>query len=109
MSATLIDAAQKQAGAPSLDFEPINVEARFENPRATIDTDRAKNWFKRVFPILWVNKWAFSIGIAMTILAMLVGVALPAMTGQIIDELPNAITGNQPDHFLFHQYEFQFD
>ena len=101
MSATLIDAAQKQAGAPSLDFEPINVEARFENPRATIDTDRAKNWFKRVFPILWVNKWAFSIGIAMTILAMLVGVALPAMTGQIIDELPNAITGNQPDHFLF--------
>ena len=101
MSATLLDAAQKQAAAPSFDFEPVNVEARFDNPRAAIDADRSKNWFKRVFPILWVNKWGFSIGITMTILTMLVSVALPALTGQIIDALPNAITEKQPDHFLF--------
>ena len=101
MSATLLDAAQKQAAAPSFDFEPVNVEARFDNPRAAIDADRSKNWFKRVFPILWVNKWAFSIGITMTILTMLVSVALPALSGQIIDALPNAITEKQPDHFLF--------
>ena len=37
----------------------------------------------------------------MTILTMLVSVALPALTGQIIDALPNAITEKQPDHFLF--------
>ena len=36
----------------------------------------------------------------MTVLTMLVSVALPALTGQIIDALPNAIIENQPDHFL---------
>ncbi len=100
MSATPLDAAQNQTAAPSFNFEPINVEARFDSPRAAIDSDRSKNWFKRVFPILWVNKWAFSIGITMTVLTMLVSVALPALTGQIIDALPNAIIENQPDHFL---------
>ena len=32
---------------------------------------------------------------------MLVGVALPALTGEIIDELPTAITTNTADDFLF--------
>ena len=36
----------------------------------------------------------------MTVLTMLVSIALPALTGKVIDELPKAITEQQPDHFL---------
>ena len=100
LSTVPADSAYDQETARPFDFEPINVEARFDNPRAEIDADRKKNWFQRVFPILWVNKWAFSVGIAMTVLTMLVSIALPALTGKVIDELPKAITEQQPDHFL---------
>ena len=37
----------------------------------------------------------------MTVITMLVGVALPALTGELIDELPMAITTNTTDDFLF--------
>tara|TARA_E500000331_G_scaffold329389_1_gene349966 strand:+ start:2619 stop:4577 length:1959 start_codon:yes stop_codon:yes gene_type:complete len=101
LSTTISNAAPETDAAQSFEFEPINVEPRFEDPRATIDADRSKNWFMRVFPILWVNKWPFTIGITMTVVTMLVGVALPALTGEVINELPTAITTSSTDHFFF--------
>ena len=37
-------------------LEPINVKPRFEDPKAKIDQDKSKNWFRRVLPILLANK-----------------------------------------------------
>ena len=83
-----------------MSFEPINVAPRFENPRATVDPDRSKNWFGRIVPILIVNKWPFTLGISMTVLTMLFSIALPALIGEIINILPAAVTTGQASYFF---------
>ena len=75
----------------SFSFEPVNVEPRFENPRANVDPDQSKQWIKRLVPVLLVNKWPFSIGISLMILTMLFGITFPALIGKIIDSLEPAI------------------
>jgi ATP-binding cassette, subfamily B, bacterial len=94
-AAAVIDDAAKPAS-----IEPINVERRFEDPRATIDQDQSKHWFKRLVPILWVNKWPFSLGITMMILTMLFGVAVPALIGKAIDGIQPAILEGESRYFF---------
>ena len=75
----------------SFSFEPVNVEPRFENPRANVDPDQSKQWIKRLVPVLLVNKRPFSIGISLMILTMLFGITFPALIGKTIDSLEPAI------------------
>ena len=79
----------------SFSFEPVNVEPRFENPRANVDPDQSKQWIKRLVPVLLVNKWPFSIGISLMILTMLFGITFPALIGKTIDSLEPAILGGE--------------
>ena len=58
-------------------LEPVNVKPRFKNPKADIDRDKSKNWFRRVLPILLANKWSFSMGITLMITTMMLGVSVP--------------------------------
>ncbi len=81
-------------------FEPVSVSARFENPRADIDRDQTRHWFKRVFPLLWANKWGFSTGISLTIVSMVLGVSIPALTGKLIDSIAPAVTDGLTDTFF---------
>lgn len=83
-------------------FEPVNVEPRFKPPRADIDRDQSKFWLKRLVPIFLVNKWRFSVGFSMTIISMLLGVAVPALTGKLIDSIhPAVIDGATEAFFIF--------
>ena len=86
---------------PEVDrYEPVNVTARFDDPRAEIDRDTSKNWFARLLPVLLVNKWAFGLGLGMTILAMLAGVAIPALTGKMIDAIVPAVRNGETTALL---------
>ncbi|MDA0788140.1 MAG: ABC transporter ATP-binding protein [Proteobacteria bacterium] len=97
MSTTISEVAPEilEHAADPGEYEPVSVERRYEDPRATIDRDRSKHWFKRLFPILWVNKWPFSIAIGGMVLSMLFGVAVPALIGKAIDALPAAVTDGE--------------
>lgn len=82
-------------------YEPVDVEARYENPRAEIDRDVTKSWLRRLLPIFMANKFPFSIGVALSILSMLFGVATPALTGKLIDAIePAVVSGVTGTFFL---------
>ncbi|MCY4531249.1 MAG: ABC transporter ATP-binding protein [Gammaproteobacteria bacterium] len=93
MSISVTDTAPDTTNVSESSFsiEPVNVEPRFENPRANVDPDQSKQWIKRLVPVLLVNKWPFSIGISLMILTMLFGITLPALIGKTIDSLEPAI------------------
>ena len=82
-------------------LEPVNVKPRFENPKADIDRDKSKNWFRRVLPILMANRWSFIMGITLMISTMMLGVSVPALIGKLVDSIePSLITGDT-SNFLF--------
>ena len=58
---TPIDPGDSEAALEAARYEPVDVTARFEAPRADIDRDTSKSWFARLMPILMVNKWAFGL------------------------------------------------
>ena len=82
-------------------IEPVNVKPRFENPKAEIDSDKSKNWFRRVLPILLANKWSFSMGITLMITTMMLGVSVPALIGKLVDSIEPAFLTADNNEFIF--------
>ena len=82
-------------------LEPVNVEQRFENPKADIDRDQTKNWFRRVLPILLANKGAFGLGITLMITTMMLGVSVPALIGKLVDSIGPALSTGDLSNFIF--------
>ena len=82
-------------------LEPVNVKPRFENPKADIDRDKSKNWFRRVLPILMANRWSFIMGITLMISTMMLGVSVPALIGKLVDLIEPSLTTGDTSNFLF--------
>ena len=82
-------------------LEPVNVKPRFENPKADIDRDKSKNWFRRVLPILMANRWSFIMGITLMISTMMLGVSVPALIGKLVDSIEPTLTTGEISNFLF--------
>ena len=82
-------------------LEPVNVEQRFDNPRAGIDQDQTKNWFRRVLPILLANKWSFGLGITLMITTMILGVSVPALIGKLVDSIGPSLSTGEISDFIF--------
>ena len=82
-------------------LEPVNVKPRFKNPKADIDRDKSKNWFRRVLPILLANKWSFSMGITLMITTMMLGVSVPALIGKLVDSIEPSLNTGEINNFLF--------
>ncbi|HIN74122.1 MAG TPA: ABC transporter ATP-binding protein [Gammaproteobacteria bacterium] len=82
-------------------LEPVNVKPRFENPKADIDRDKSKNWFRRVLPILMANRWSFLMGITLMISTMMLGVSVPALIGKLVDSIEPTLTTGEISNFLF--------
>ena len=82
-------------------LEPVNVKPRFENPKADIDRDKSKNWFRRVLPILMANRWSFITGITLMISTMMLGVSVPALIGKLVDSIEPSLTTGDTSNFLF--------
>jgi ATP-binding cassette subfamily B protein len=58
----------------------------FALPRASIDPDQDKNWYRRITPILFSHKWTLIGGLAFAMAAMLLNVLLPRITMSAIDD-----------------------
>ena len=82
-------------------LEPVNVKPRFEDPKAEIDKDKSKNWFRRVLPILLANKWSFIMGITLMIATMMLGVSVPALIGRLVDSIEPALLTGDINNFIF--------
>ena len=82
-------------------LEPVNVEQRFDNPRAGIDQDQTKNWFRRVLPILLANKWSFGLGITLMLTTMILGVSVPALIGKLVDSIEPSLSTGEISNFIF--------
>ena len=82
-------------------LEPVNVKPRFADPKAKIDQDKSKNWFRRVLPILLANKWSFSMGITLMITTMMLGVSVPALIGKLVDSIEPALLTADTNEFIF--------
>ena len=82
-------------------LEPVNVKPRFADPKAKIDQDKSKNWFRRVLPILLANKWSFSMGITLMITTMMLGVSVPALIGKLVDSIEPALLTGETNNFIF--------
>ena len=82
-------------------LEPVNVKSRFEDPKAEIDRDKSKNWFRRVLPILLANKWSFSMGITLMLTTMMLGVSVPALIGKLVDSIEPTLLTGETSNFIF--------
>ena len=82
-------------------LEPVNVKPRFADPKAKIDQDKSKNWFRRVLPILLANKWSFCMGITLMITTMMLGVSVPALIGKLVDSIEPALLTGETNNFIF--------
>ena len=82
-------------------LEPVNVEQRFANPKADIDRDQTKNWFRRVLPILLANKRSFGLGIILMITTMMLGVSVPALIGKLVDAIEPTLSTGDLSNFIF--------
>tara|TARA_Y100000590_G_scaffold62422_1_gene66748 strand:- start:2913 stop:4871 length:1959 start_codon:yes stop_codon:yes gene_type:complete len=82
-------------------LEPVNVKPRFENPKADIDRDKSKNWFRRVLPILLANKRSFIVGITLMITTMMLGVSVPALIGKLVDSIEPSLLTGETNNFIF--------
>ena len=82
-------------------LEPVNVEQRFANPKADIDRDQTKKWFRRVLPILLANKRSFGLGITLMITTMMLGVSVPALIGKLVDAIGPTLSTGDLSNFIF--------
>ena len=82
-------------------LEPVNVEQRFANPKADIDRDQTKNWFRRVLPILLANRRAFGLGITLMLTTMMLGVSVPALIGKLVDSIEPTLSTGEISDFIF--------
>jgi ATP-binding cassette subfamily B protein len=81
----LSDRPDVRSGGGGLPFEPVGVAARYEPPRAWIHPDQERSWIRRMAPILFAHRLLLVSGIVSSLLAMLVNVAVPAVTRSAID------------------------
>lgn len=82
-------------------LEPVNVEQRFANPKADIDRDQTKNWFRRVLPILLANRRSFGLGITLMLTTMMLGVSVPALIGKLVDSIEPTLSTGEISDFIF--------
>jgi len=85
---TTDDQAAESAAVPSPpvhDFEPVAVESRFPPPTASIDPDTDLGWMRRLWPVVRSHKRPLVTGIFGGIVAIALGVAVPAVVRSAID------------------------
>lgn len=68
------------------EFEPIGVTPHYRPAKGKFDSDRTKNWFWRIFPILYSHRILVIVSLSMSFVMMLIGIIIPALTASVIDD-----------------------
>lgn len=66
-------------------FEPVGVEQRYASPSAQVNPDTALGWIKRLLPVIASHRSAWITGGIAGLIALVVGVAVPAVAREAID------------------------
>ena len=66
-------------------FEPLAVERLYPRPRARVDPDTDKGWFRRMLPLVTAHKALLTGSAVAALVAMLAQVAVPAVVRAAID------------------------
>jgi len=78
------------SGAPAAEVTsgrvPQPPAARFAPPRATIDPDREKSWWKRMAPIVLSHKKIVLTGLGCALVTLLVQLAIPRLVRMALDQ-----------------------
>jgi ATP-binding cassette subfamily B protein len=81
---TTLEAPTRSPGQP-VDMEPLAVEGRYEPPRADIDADREKTWFRRLWPVVGSHRTILIAGVVLGVFSLVTQVAVPAAAREAID------------------------
>jgi ATP-binding cassette subfamily B protein len=68
------------------EFEPLGETPHYKPAKGTFDPDNSKNWFWRIFPILYAHKLLVIVSLSMSFAVMLIGTTIPALTAAVIDD-----------------------
>ncbi|MGH9137939.1 MAG: ABC transporter ATP-binding protein [Acidimicrobiales bacterium] len=71
---------------PRSPFEPVGVTAGYAPPRAWIHPDQRRSWLGRLRPVVATHAWLLGIGLATAAVAMVIQVAIPAVSRFAIDD-----------------------
>jgi ATP-binding cassette subfamily B protein len=76
----------RQTAAPEVgtEFVPIDVVARNEPPRATIDPDKSLPWLRRVMPIMGAHKGIFITSLVASFVGLVLQVLVPNLLNHAI-------------------------
>jgi ATP-binding cassette subfamily B protein len=66
-------------------YEPLAVQSRYPGPRASIDPDPDKGWFRRMLPLVTAHRRLLAGSAVASLIAMLAQVAVPAVVRAAID------------------------
>ncbi|MDQ3385282.1 MAG: ABC transporter ATP-binding protein/permease [Actinomycetota bacterium] len=83
---------------PHSPYEPLGVVPRHRPPKATIGSDPAVGWLRRMGPLLAARKLIFALSMAAALVAMLAQVAVPRVLMAGIDD---ALEGGEADLMPF--------
>jgi ATP-binding cassette subfamily B protein len=67
-------------------YEPVGVAPIAGPPRANIDPDRSRGWYRRVWPLLRARRVAFGAALGAALVAMVTSVVVPLVTMRAIDD-----------------------
>jgi len=68
------------------EYEPIGAVPKYWPARGKFDPDKSKNWFWRIFPILYSHRFLVIISLAMSFTVMLIGITIPALMASVVDD-----------------------
>lgn len=77
--------APTRATGPHDEFEPLGVDPRYEPPRADIDPDSDKPWFRRLWPVVASHRAILVAGVVLGVFSLVTQVAVPAAARGAID------------------------
>src|SRR3954454_13576407 len=87
-------AASRRDEGPGSPFIPAAEPARYRPPKADIDPDRTKSWWKRAMPLVKAHKVTFITALTLSMAALIIQVQIPAIVKRAIDTALVARQGN---------------
>lgn len=73
-------------------FNPINVDAQYDAPKASISGDKSTTWLRRALPLVKAHRGIFSVSLILTFLALVMQVQIPDLVKHAIDNAIGAGT-----------------
>src|SRR4051794_35919923 len=72
----------EDSGSP---FIPAGELSRYRAPKATIDPDQTKTWWKRALPLVKAHRATFIAALSLSMLALIIQVQIPHLLQRAID------------------------